>query len=477
MGGDPERGWRRVLHDGVLAAAGGGVLAEGGPAAASGSDAAAGPASPTPAAAPAGPPPEGEDLELVLLVSPAAHDGRFANVSWLQETPDPVTKLTWDNALLVAPATARRHGLADGDVLSAQVGERVLEAPVLVVPGVAEGTLGLALGYGRSAAGRVGDGVGVSAYAVRTAAAPWIVGGVRVAPTGRRAALARTQDHATMEGRDILREVTVGAAAQPAEEGAHGAEGTDTPLWQRPGFDGPHQWGMVIDLAACTGCNACVVACQAENNVPVVGREQVAKGREMQWLRVDRYYAGDPDEPDLAFQPVPCQQCENAPCEEVCPVAATVHDPEGLNAMVYNRCIGTRYCSNNCPYKVRRFNFFNYTKATPELLQLAMNPDVTVRSRGVMEKCTYCVQRINEGKDAARRAGRPLADGAIRTACQQTCPGGAITFGDLTDADSAVSRAKRSPRNYVLLAELGNRPRTSYLARLRNPNPAWEAGA
>ena len=346
---------------------------------------------------------------------------------------------------------------------------------MVVQPGQADDTVVVELGYGRRAAGRVGDGVGADVYPLRTSAAPWFVRGASLAATGGRRALARTQEHQSMEGRHLVREASLAEYRKDPRFVAHEeAEAEVAELWERPPLDGPHQWGMTVDLAACIGCNACIVACQSENNIPTVGRDQVRKGRELLWLRVDRYYAGDDaGEPDVRFQPVPCMHCENAPCEEVCPVAATVHDTEGINAMVYNRCIGTRYCSNNCPYKVRRFNYFNFTRQTPELVQMAMNPDVTVRSRGVMEKCTYCLQRINEGKAVAKRAERRLADGEIRTACQQTCPAEAITFGDLADPDSAVSKRKRSPRNYVLLGELDNRPRTSYLARVGNPNPRW----
>jgi molybdopterin-containing oxidoreductase family iron-sulfur binding subunit len=367
-----------------------------------------------------------------------------------------------------------------------------LLAPVAVQPGQAERTVALALGYGRTAVGRAGRGVGVDAYRLRGSASPWI-DRVAVERTGRRHELTRTQEHWEIEGRDLVRFAAGGlppghthgwsrghehaagaehdpALAPPPEAPEHVA----SQLWEPPALGGEHQWGMAIDLATCVGCNACVVACQAENNIPVVGPEQVRKGREMHWLRVDRYYAGSAEEPRFAFQPVPCMHCENAPCEQVCPVAATVHDAEGLNGMTYNRCIGTRYCSNNCPYKVRRFNFFNYTHDTPEIVQLAMNPDVTVRSRGVMEKCSYCVQRINEGKRRARLAGRALADGEVKTACQQTCPADAIVFGDVSDPATRVSGWKREGRNYVLLGELNNRPRTSYLARWANPHPQWE---
>jgi molybdopterin-containing oxidoreductase family iron-sulfur binding subunit len=503
-----ERAWRRVLHDGVLGAepaAGGadgaghretslhaevagapaepaaGVVPAVDPAAADpASDTA--PASVEPAAEPAAAEPA-EGFEITFPPSIGVFDGRFANLGWLQELPDPITKLTWDNAALVSPATARELGVETGDVVTLYVDRRQVDAPVLVLPGQADGSIALALGWGRTAAGRVGNGRGVSAYPLRTSAPGFAR--ATVTPAGRRHPLSQTQEHWTLDEpitgirRPLVRERTV--ADHRADPHPEHREHPPANLWPERVYDVSPQWAMVIDLNACTGCSACVVACQAENNIPIVGKEQVAKNREMHWLRIDRYFTGDPadpgaaaEEPGVAFQPMPCQHCENAPCEQVCPVAATVHDAEGLNAMVYNRCIGTRYCSNNCPYKVRRFNFFNYTKDTPELVKMAMNPDVTVRSRGVMEKCTYCVQRISEAKIAAKRAERPLADGDVKTACQQTCPTEAIVFGDFLLEGSRVAAERHDPRNYTLLDELHNLPRTSYQARLRNPSPQWE---
>jgi molybdopterin-containing oxidoreductase family iron-sulfur binding subunit len=435
-------------------------------------------------------------LEIVFLPSPWLHDGRFANDGWLQELPDPITKLTWDNPALVSPKTAEPLGLASGDLIRLDYASRSLELPVWILPGMADGVVALTLGYGRQRAGRIGTGVGFDTFPVRSSKAPGFDSGVALSKRGGKHPLSATQNHGSMEGRPIVRESTLAElrskASGPAhgesantgtakQEGAHGALGVfpeethHISLWKEHTYDQGHQWGMTIDLNACIGCNACVTACQSENNVPVVGKIQVAKGREMHWLRVDRYFSGDPSgNPEIVFQPVPCMQCEDAPCEQVCPVAATVHDGQGLNVMVYNRCIGTRYCSNNCPYKVRRFNFFNFTKDTPDILKLAMNPDVTVRARGVMEKCTYCTQRINRAKIDAKLAGRELADGDVKTACQQACPASAIEFGNLRDASSRVVKAKADPRNYALLAELNTKPRTTYLAKVRNPNPDLE---
>ena len=478
--GDDEfdRKWNRVLHDGLLA---GSELPEVVPAVTG-----------TPFAALT--PAEAGGLELVFLPSPSVHDGRFANDGWLQELPDPLTTLTWDNPALVSPAMAASLGLARGDMVRLEHGGRSLELPVWLLPGMADGVVALTLGYGRRQAGRIGNGVGFDTYSVRTSAGLGFSSGVTLAKLGRAHPLSVTQDHWSMEGRPLVRESTLAdrqaaahaSAAEHATPGekAHAPKGIPGALgvfpqdphhfslWEEHTYDTGHQWGMTIDLNACIGCNACMTACQSENNVPVVGKEQVAKGREMHWLRVDRYFSGDPDgNPEMVFQPVPCMHCEDAPCEQVCPVAATVHDAQGLNVMVYNRCIGTRYCSNNCPYKVRRFNFFNYTKDTPDVLKMAMNPDVTVRARGVMEKCTYCTQRINRVKIDAKIAGRAVRDGDVKTACQQACPTSAIQFGDLRDKDSRVTQTKADPRNYALLDELNTRPRTTYLSKVRNPNP------
>ena len=461
-----ERQWRRVLHDGVATAETLGASAPA-PIAVGEVQAAADGAGDAVAG--------GDTLELTFHPSLTAWDGRYANNAWLQELPDALTKITWDNAALISPATAEQFDLASGDLVTLGYRDRTLDVPVFVLPGQADGSVALTLGYGRTAAGRVGDGVGVNAYLLRHSAAPDFDAGLSLTKIKGSHKLAQTQEHWDMEGRDLIKEATL--AAYREDPGFVGKKPDPEKSHQLfPSFDYTEspQWGMTIDLGSCIGCNACVVACQSENNVPVVGKEQVSRGREMHWLRVDRYFAGAPDDPEVAFQPVPCMHCENAPCEQVCPVAATVHDREGLNAMVYNRCIGTRYCSNNCPYKVRRFNFFNYTKDTPELMKMAMNPDVTVRSRGVMEKCTFCLQRISEAKIAAKHDGRrPVADGEVKTACQQTCPTDAIVFGDIRDPQSAVSKQKQSDLDYVLLGELNNRPRTSYQARLRNPNPEW----
>ena len=413
-----------------------------------------------------------DSLELVFRPSPATHDGRFANVGWLQELPDAMSKMAWGNAALLAPRTAARLGLANEDGVRLKVGSAAVELPVWIVPGQAEESVVVHLGYGRLAAGRVGTGVGANVYPLRSSAQLGFAAGATLEPSGQRHRIAQTQDHGSMEGRPIVREASLEEWRREPRFAAEMVEVPHSaPLWEQHKYDTGPQWAMTVDLNVCTGCNACVLACQSENNVPIVGHEQVRRGREMHWLRLDRYFSGTPEQPEVVFQPVPCMQCENAPCEQVCPVAATTHTEDGLNAMVYNRCIGTRYCSNNCPYKVRRFNFFNYTKDTPELLKMAANPDVTVRSRGVMEKCTYCVQRIQSARIDAKMAERPLADGDIKTACQQACPTRAIVFGDLRDPEAQVNERKESSRNYVLLAELGNKPRTSYLARIRNPHP------
>jgi MoCo/4Fe-4S cofactor protein with predicted Tat translocation signal len=518
-----------------------------------------------------------ENLEVRFLRDHKMDDGRFANNGWLQECPDPITKISWDNAILISPKLAKELGIdpkgamlqvarkeenefnigkENARIFEVTLGGRKISGPVHIQPGLSNYTIVLPLGYGRTVTGHVGKGAGYSAYPLRTSDAMHIATGAKIADTGRRMLLANTQEHWSMEGRDIVREAnyegpnsyqtnpayvrTIGMESHtPAVLGEQGTrrDGESEVEYQRrihggnpqavqaslprgnslyetPNLDGVHQWGMSIDLNTCIGCNACVVACQSENNVPIVGKDQVLRGREMHWLRIDRYYSTGtadanpfgaegnreiPEDPQISLQPMACVHCELAPCETVCPVNATVHDTEGLNTMAYNRCIGTRYCANNCPYKVRRFNFFDWNQrhldslylgpvrphGMPELVKMVKNPEVSVRMRGVMEKCTYCVQRIQNGKIQHRvkvvqagvtpTNGQPLdvavPDGTIRTACQQTCPVDAIVFGNILDPQSAVSQAKAREQDYAVLGYLNTRPRTTYSGKLRNPNP------
>ena len=417
-------------------------------------------------------PANSDGIEVGFCPDSGVYDGRFANNGWLQEAPNPMTKLTWDNAALMSAATARSLDVASGDVISIEAGGRETTMPVFIQPGHADRSISLALGYGRTQCGRVGQAVGGNAYLIRTAEGAGFLQGARVRKTGRKHVLASTQEHQSMEGRPLVREATL---EDYTEHPNFATEAVEHPpllsLYEEPSYDQGYQWGMAIDLNSCVGCNACLVACQSENNIPVVGKDEVLRGREMHWIRLDRYYAGDPEDPQAVSQPVNCQQCENAPCENVCPVAATAHSPEGLNDMAYNRCVGTRYCANNCPYKVRRFNFFDFSEGLAEVQKMAFNPNVTVRVRGVMEKCTYCVQRIQEKKITSRAEGRSIEDGEIQTACQQTCSAEAIVFGDINDPESRVSKLKEQNRDYAMLAELNTKPRTTYLAKLRNPNP------
>ncbi len=461
------------------------------------------------------------ELEIVFRPDPSVWDGAYSNNGWMMELPRPLTKLVWDNAVLMSIGTASRllglgFNLADlenpdsdarqvalermtaanGTMVTIRYAGGTLELPLWLTPGHADDSMTVNLGFGRRNAGRVGDGIGVDVYPLRTSAAPWFGTGVEVLNANRKYLLVSTQDHWTMEGRDIYR---VGAFEEfkldpksIAKEVYREEYGKDTPgpgtdgyLSLQPGVDyaGRNAWGMTINLNACIGCNGCLVACQAENNIPYVGKEQVSRGREMHWIRIDRYYAGDNlDNPATYLMPLTCMQCEQAPCEVVCPVIATVHDYEGLNNMVYNRCVGTKYCSNNCPYKVRRFNFLQYIDLNTPSIQLQRNPEVTVRNRGVMEKCTYCIQRISaariEAKKTAVQNGEPsytIADGAIVTACEAACPTQAIVFGDINDQASRVAKWKAEPHNYGVLNILNTFPRTSYLARVRNPNEELEA--
>jgi Fe-S-cluster-containing dehydrogenase component/anaerobic selenocysteine-containing dehydrogenase len=492
-----DRTWRRWLHDGVVQ----GVPRAGG--------------SPSPrdmsaliAALGKADVAAGDKFEVNFHIDPKLADGRHANNGWLQEAPHPMTKLTWDNAAYISIETARKLKVENCDLINIMVGGRSVVAPVWIAPGQAEDTVSLNLGYGRRELGGVANGAGVDAYALQASANPWFVSGAEVAKFGGRRLVYSTQDHGSLDPgvdpaspkddsvgsnpgrgypvRPIVRETTVeGFKADPdfSQKGDLIAKANLKSLWDHnthpdfgpPAFVGLQQWGMVIDLNKCTGCTACTVACVAENNIPVVGRKEVGNGREMHWIRLDRYYTGPKEAPQAIVQPMLCQHCETAPCENVCPVAATAHSPEGLNDMAYNRCIGTRYCANNCPYKVRRFNFFNFNKDPVndhELVRMVKNPDVTIRFRGVIEKCSYCVQRIQEAKIQAHTAGEAsVKDGVIVTACQQVCPSRAIEFGDVADPETRVSKTKTSTRNYGVLSDLNTRPRTTYLARVRNPNP------
>jgi len=465
-GVDFESHWRRTLHDGVVPHGGEFPPVDSAGAGGTGLD----------LASLAGA--DGGGTEVVVVPDGKVHDGRFANLGWLQELPGAMTKITWDNAALVPPADAEALGLTTNDRIALTAAGATVELPVYVMPGQAPGTIAVAPGYGRGSAGHVGDGVGVDVGPLRTTGAMDVIPGVAAAAAAGTHDLACTQDHypidpigeSGMERRldEIYRSADIEHYRHHPDFAQHVVH--HPPLEQMfkdHEYDG-HRWAMSVDLGKCVGCGTCVVACQAENNVPVVGRQEVENGREMHWIRVDRYFRGEPDAPRAVMMPVTCHQCENAPCEQVCPVAATVHDREGLNVMVYNRCVGTRYCANNCPYKVRRFNFFKFQDPDSDVEKMVFNPDVTVRSRGVMEKCSFCVQRINRVKIEAGNDGRLIEDGEIVPACAQACPAGAVVFGDLNDPESEVARLHAQDRSYALLGEMNNRPRLRYLARLTN---------
>jgi MoCo/4Fe-4S cofactor protein with predicted Tat translocation signal len=475
-----DASWRGWLNDGVIA---GSALP---PRAGSAGE----------SVAPAAGGPQAGGIELQFRPDPTIFDGRFANNGWLQELPKPITKITWDNALLVSPRTAARLNIAPGEdainerttiLVRVDYHGRQLELPVWIVPGHADDAATIHYGYGRTRSGHVGDHTGANVYPLRFSDALDIGRGASVSRTSNSYKIACTQEHQNLsEGGDrhIIRHATLAGFLADAGFAKHDQpESADedvslVPQWnyKTDSHGNPlNAWGMVIDPGTCIGCNGCVIACQSENNIAVVGKDQVWREREMQWLRIDRYYSGAPENPEIYNQPIPCMQCENAPCEPVCPVEATAHSAEGLNDMTYNRCVGTRYCSNNCPYKVRRFNFYQYSDYYTPSLKPMRNPEVTVRTRGVMEKCTYCVQRINAAKITAEREDRPVRDGEIVTACQQACPTDAIVFGNINDPASRVARLKSEPHNYALLAELNTRPRTTYLGVIRNPNPELKA--
>ena len=475
--GTEERDWRRALRDGFVP---GSALREATPDIDGALIAEA-----VLAGLEASPVAGGAGYELVFTPSHTLYDGRFANNAWLQELPDPVTKVVWDNPALISVQTAEELGLRHGDVVRIETADRGLDVPVYILPGVADRTIVLETGYGHTAGGPVAVETGYETEMLRTAARWHFAGALDVRKSGRKVSVVTTQDHHAIDTKgmkereersfDLVREMTVGEyiRSEVAEADSESPSREEIPpLVPSPEVDAPHKWAMTIDLNRCNGCNACVVACQAENNIPVVGKDQVAVGREMHWLRIDRYFRGDPHKPEAVHQPLPCMQCDNAPCEQVCPVAATMQNKDGLNVMVYNRCIGTRYCQNNCPWKVRRFNYFNLNLDVSETEKMQKNPDVTIRSRGVMEKCTYCLQRIERAKIQARNERRPIADGEVEPACAQSCPTKAIIFGDLADSDSRVASIQyKDRRDYATLEHLGNKPRTRYLARVRNLNP------
>ncbi len=466
---EQEARFRKALHDGVLA---GTAFAE-----------VKVSADPKRVALPAATA-KSTQVEVVFVPSWSVYDGRYTNNAWLQEAPDPMTKLVWDNAALISKATADKLKVVDGQILKITVGGQSLEIAAMVQPGQADDSITIAAGFGRKQIGRVGQGTGFNAFEIRVSGDA-IQFASDVSNTGKTYQLVTTQEFHSMtepklmdaiepKTRPIVREATVEEYRHHPDFAPHMVHAPDDSIYGWFDYSEGNQWGMTIDLNSCIGCNACIIACQSENNVPVIGKEEVSYGRSMHWIRLDRYYTGDAEDPQAVIQPLSCQQCEAAPCESVCPVAATTHTPEGLNDMTYNRCVGTRYCANNCPYKVRRFNFLNYHKEMVDIEKMVSNPNVSVRMRGVMEKCTYCVQRIQEAKIKAKvegRRGELLKDGDITTACQQVCAADAIVFGNINDPESRVSQEKKQPRNYALLAEVNTRPRTTYLAKLRNPNP------
>ncbi|MDA9716617.1 Fe-S-cluster-containing hydrogenase [Candidatus Marinimicrobia bacterium] len=444
---------------------------------------------------------DNDKFEIVFCPSSSVYDGRYANNGWLQEIPKPITSLTWDNAALISMKVAKKLNIKNGQMLEISVGDNTINIPAFITPGQNQKSITLELGYGRKFNGRIGNEVGFNVYPLRSSDSPSFILNGSIKVLNETYPLASTQDHHGLEddkyaapGFDDLANKEAQSRIPELVKQSTFDYYKDNPDWVQkkveqhkpdknrswadhsmynPDWDyskGP-QWGMSIDLTSCTSCNACSIACQSENNIPVVGKQQVMNGREMHWIRIDNYFAGDPDNPEVSTQSVACVHCELAPCESVCPVAATTHSSDGVNQMTYNRCLGTRYCANNCPYKVRKFNFYNYTKDLPEVVQMAMNPDVSIRFRGVMEKCTYCYQRISSARITAENEGREIKDGDFQVACQQSCPADAIKFGDINDPNSEVSKAKRRNRDYALLAHLGTAPRTTYLAKIRNQNP------